>query len=418
MSSAEGSEPYALACRQLRETIDRLGLDGDFYNRLRAPVRALEVALPIRMDSGEVKTFRGWRVQHCLARGPAKGGLRYHPEVTLDEVKALSMWMTWKTAVVNVPFGGAKGGVACDPKEMSRDELERLTRRYTSAVLPILGPETDIPAPDVNTNEQVMAWIMDTYSANKGYTVPSVVTGKPIQLGGSRGRREATARGCLFAVLETLGILGISIDSCTVAVVGFGNVGYWAARLLGEAGAKIVAVADSKGGIYNPAGLDVEAVARTKRETSTVAEYPDGERLPSDAVYEVDCDILVPAALGGQINSRNASRIKARIIAEGANGPTTREADEILGDAGTFVIPDILANAGGVTVSYFEWVQGLQAYFWSEQEVNAKLKTHMGAAFHEVYALAEREKVDIRTAAYMLAVTRVAEALELRGLFP
>lgn len=418
MSPGNATGAYDLACRQLRGAIERLDLGEDMYNILAAPVRSLEVCLPVRMDNGAVKTFTGWRVQHCLARGPAKGGLRYHPAVQLDEITALAMWMTWKTAVVNVPFGGAKGGVACNPKEMSSAEIERLTRRYTAAVLPILGPETDIPAPDVGTNQQVMAWMMDTYSANKGYTVPSVVTGKPIEIGGSRGRRAATARGCLFAVLDAVDTLGLSIDSCTAAVVGFGNVGSCAARLLAEAGAKVVAVADSTGGAYNRSGLDVEAAAEAKRETGTVAACPSCERITSEETYEVECDILVPAALEGQITSANAARIKARIIAEGANGPTTTEADRILADAGKFIIPDILANAGGVTVSYFEWVQGLQAYFWTEKEVNERLHRQLHGAFCEVHHLSVAENVDMRTAAYMLAVDRVAQAIKLRGIFP
>jgi len=410
--------PVEVARQQLKIVCERLHCADGMYERLAYPARSLEVSVPVRLDSGKIETYCAWRVQHSFARGPAKGGIRYHPAVTSDEVKALAMWMTWKTAVVGVPFGGGKGGVRCDPKKMSRGEIERLTRRYTNEILPIIGPETDVPAPDVGTDAQVMAWIMDTYSTSRGHTVPSVVTGKPVEIGGSLGRREATAQGCVYTILSALDALGRSITNARVAVVGFGNVGYWTARLLKAAGARIVGLADSQGGIVRQSGLDVEKVLAAKQAGHSVKDYREADKVTSQDVYEADCDILVPAALENQITTVNAGRIKAALIAEGANGPTTPEAESILLDRGVFVIPDILANAGGVTVSYFEWVQGLQEYFWSEREVNEKLKHHMDRAFAEVHKLSKRENIDMRTSAYMLAVGRVAKAMELRGLFP
>ncbi len=415
---AATTNPYESACRQLARTCERLGLDDGVCERLTLPERSIEVALPVRMDDGCVRTFVGWRVQHSTIRGPAKGGVRYHPGVCVDEVKALAMWMTWKCAVIGVPFGGGKGGICCEPKGMTRGEIERLTRRYTNAILPILGPDVDIPAPDVNTDAQVMAWIMDTYSMNRGHPVPSVVTGKPVEIGGSLGRRDATAQGCMYTILDAMEVLDKDIAGARAAVVGFGNVGWGTARLLERAGAKVVAVADSRGGIVNRDGLDVAKVLEAKRESGSVAGYSEGDEVANTDVYEIDCDILVPAALENQITAENAGRIRAYLVAEGANGPTTEEAGEILEDKGVFIIPDILANAGGVTVSYFEWVQGLQSYFWTESEVNERLESHMNRAFHEVYDLAQHEDIDMRLAAYMLAVGRVAKAMELRGLFP
>lgn len=353
-----------------------------------------------------------------MDRGPAKGGIRYHPDVTLDEVKALAMWMTWKCAVVNIPFGGAKGAVVCNPKEMSKGELERLTRRYTTELMIFLGPEKDIPAPDVYTDSQTMAWIMDTYSMNVGYSVPSVVTGKPLSIGGSRGREEATGRGVVLTILEAIKELGIPKEGATVAVQGFGNVGGTAVRLLCREGFKVVAVSDSHGGTYNSHGLDVDALSEHKREAGTVVGFPGGEDITNEELLALKCDVLVPAALENQITEENADNVQAKILAEGANGPTTPEADLILYDKGVFVIPDILANAGGVTVSYFEWVQSIQEFFWSEDEVNARLKDIMVRSFHEVYDVHREEKVDMRLAAYMLAVGRVAEAFHTRGLYP
>jgi glutamate dehydrogenase/leucine dehydrogenase len=410
--------PVEAAREQLRAVCERLGLADGMYERLAYPARSLEVSVPVRLDSGHVETYRAWRVQHSFARGPAKGGIRYHPAVTADEVKALAMWMTWKTAVVAVPFGGGKGGVCCDPKKMSQGEIERLTRRYTNEILPIIGPEIDVPAPDVGTDAQVMAWIMDTYSTARGHTVPSVVTGKPVEIGGSLGRREATAQGCVYTILSAMDALGRSVVDARVAVVGFGNVGYWTARLLKAAGARIVAVADSQGGIVRQSGLDVEKVLAAKEAGQSVIDYRDAEKVGSQDVYEANCDILVPAALENQITAANAPGIKATLIAEGANGPTTPEAESILRDRGVFVIPDILANAGGVTVSYFEWVQGLMNFFWKRDEVYSKLQEIMDAAFDDVHEMSVKHKVPMRQAAVGLAVGRVADAFQKRGLWP
>jgi len=415
---AESRNPWEIALSQLDRVAKRIGLDEEIHERLRHPRRILIVSFPVRMDDGRMRVFTGYRVHHSLDRGPAKGGIRYHPDVTLDEVKALAMWMTWKCAVVDIPFGGAKGGVVCDPKEMSRGELERLTRRYTTELMILLGPEKDIPAPDVYTDAQTMAWIMDTYSMNVGYSVPGVVTGKPLSIGGSRGREEATGRGVVLTILEAMKKLGMPKDEATVAIQGFGNVGGTVARLLYREGIRVVAVSDSRGGIYNPEGLDLEALFLHKREAGTVVGFPGGEDITNQELLTLKCDVLVPAALENQITEENADRVRARIVAEGANGPTTPEADAILYEKGVFLIPDILANAGGVTVSYFEWVQSLQAFFWSEQEVNIRLKDIMVRSFHEVYEIHRKERVDMRLAAYILAVGRVAEAFRTRGLYP
>ena len=410
--------PYEIAQRQFDNAAKYLDLKAGIKAKLRLPKRELSVHFPVKMDDGSIQMFTGHRVQHSLARGPAKGGIRYHPDVTLDEVRALAMWMTWKCAVVGIPYGGAKGGVVCNPKVMSERELERLTRRYTSEIVVFIGPESDIPAPDVNTDAQTMAWIMDTYSMTKGYSVPAVVTGKPVEIGGSLGRREATGRGVMFTTRDALKHLGMPIEGARVAVQGFGNVGGIGAQLLQELGCTIIAVSDSRGGIYNPKGLDIGDVIRHKAETGIVAGYPGTDRITNKELLGLDCEVLVPAALENEITEENADRIKARVISEGANGPTTPEADAILLDKGVFVVPDILANAGGVTVSYFEWVQGLQSFFWSEDEVNANLEKIMARAFDDVLAISQSRKVDMRIAAYILAIDRVSTATLLRGIYP
>jgi glutamate dehydrogenase (NAD(P)+) len=410
--------PWRMAQRQFDLAAERLNLDPGLRKVLREPRREFTVHFPVKMDDGTVELFTGWRVQHNLGRGPAKGGLRYHQDVTLDEVKALAMWMTWKCAVVGIPYGGGKGGVAVDPKKLSKRELEGLTRRFATELAVLIGPEKDIPAPDVNTNAQVMAWFMDTYSMHQGYTVPGVVTGKPISLGGSEGRNEATARGCVYTIVEAARHQGMDLRRTRVAVQGFGNAGSIAARLIVEEGSTVVAVSDSTGGIHKPDGLDVAKVIAWKGEHGTVQGFPGATDISNAQVLEVDCDILIPAALENQITERNAGRIKARLVAEAANGPTTPDADVILASNGVFMIPDILCNAGGVTVSYFEWVQDLNRDQWTETEVNEKLRTIMKKAFHETLAIAEREDCDMRTAAYLLAVERVANAMTMRGLYP
>lgn len=417
-AAAEELNPLAIARQQLDNVAQRLELNQQVYERLRYPRRILTVSIPTVMDDGSVQAFTGYRVQHNMFRGPVKGGIRYHPNVTLDEVTALSMWMTWKCALVDIPFGGAKGGVICNPKQMSQAELERMTRRFTSELMIIIGPDKDIPAPDVNTNAQVMAWILDTYSMNVGHQVPSVVTGKPISVGGSLGREEATGRGCMYTVMEAMKHLKMPLEGVRVAVQGFGNVGQIAVRLLQREGARIVAASDSQGGVHNPKGLDVAAMAAHKKEAGTIQSYPKGDAVTNEELLEVDCDVLIPAALENQITTRNADRIQAKIVAEGANGPTTPGADRILFDRGIFLVPDILANAGGVTVSYFEWVQGLMEYFWSEEEVNEKLERIMRKAFQSTLDVSVREKVDMRIAAYMLAVARTAEAGSTLGVYP
>ena len=409
---------WHVAQQQFDLAADRLNLDPGLRRVLREPRRELTVHFPVHMDDGSVKVFTGFRVQHNLGRGPAKGGIRYHQDVSIDEVKALAMWMTWKCAVVGIPYGGGKGGVIVDPKKLSMKELEGLSRRFFTEIEVLVGPERDIPAPDVNTTPQVMAWFMDTYSMHVGYTVPGVVTGKPISLGGSEGRNEATARGCVYTVVEAARHLGMDLKTSKTAVQGFGNAGAIAARLMVEEGSSVVAVSDSQGGIRNMAGLDVDRVLSWKQEHGTVKGFPGAENISNAEVLETECDVLIPAALENQITALNAAKIKAKIVAEAANGPTTPEADAILYDRGVFLIPDILCNAGGVTVSYFEWVQDLNRDHWTEVEVNAKLKTIMVQAFSEVLAQSEREKVNMRTGAYLNAVQRVADATALRGLYP
>jgi glutamate dehydrogenase (NAD(P)+) len=410
--------PWAVAQQQFDLAAERLNLDPGLRRVLREPRRELTVHFPVKMDDGSVQVFSGYRVQHNLGRGPAKGGIRYHQDVSLDEVKALAMWMTWKCAVVGIPYGGGKGGVIVDPKKLSQKELEALTRRFTTEIEVLIGPERDIPAPDVNTNAQIMAWMMDTYSMHQGYTVPGVVTGKPISLGGSEGRNEATARGTVYCIIEAARHQGIDLGKARVSIQGFGNAGSIAAKLISDEGSTVVAVSDSTGGIHNPDGLDIHRVIAWKKEHGTVQGFPGSTDITNADVLEVDCDILIPAALENQITARNAGNIKAKIIAEAANGPTTPEADQVLFKDWKFMIPDILCNAGGVTVSYFEWVQDLNRDHWSETVVNSKLKDIMVKAFQETLAIARRDQVDMRTAAYLLAVQRVADATSMRGLYP
>jgi glutamate dehydrogenase/leucine dehydrogenase len=414
----ENLNPYHIAIEQFNRAAVRLKLDSDLAEILRCPKRQLTVSVPIRMDDGSLKVFEGFRVQHNLARGPAKGGIRYHPRVTLDEVKALAMWMTWKCATVNIPYGGAKGGVVCDPKTMSVAEKERLTRRYTSEILPIIGPDRDIPAPDVYTDAQTMAWIMDTYSSTLGYSCLGVVTGKPVELGGTKGRHEATGRGVMYMIDEACRFLQIPLKGSRVAVQGFGNVGHIAAQMLFDKGAKIIGVSDSHGGVTSRTGINPYDLVKFKTKNGGVSGMPGTSDISNEELIETECDILVPAALENQITADNAGRVKARIVAEGANGPTTPAADEILFERSVYLVPDVLCNAGGVTVSYFEWVQDLQGFFWDEEQVNTQLERLMKKAFHDVNEMAVREKTDRRTAAYMLAVKRVAEATRVRGLFP
>jgi glutamate dehydrogenase (NAD(P)+) len=414
----ESLNPFEIAQRQFDAAAEKIGLDDGMREVLRNPKRQLIVSIPTLMDDGSVKVFEGFRVQHNIARGPAKGGIRYHPKVTLDEVKALASWMTWKCATVNIPYGGGKGGVTCDPKRMSRGELERMTRRYASEIAILIGPDRDIPAPDMYTDSQTMAWIMDTYSMTMGYSSLGVVTGKPIAMGGSAGRNEATARGTLFCIREACQVIRRPARGATVAVQGYGNAGAITARLLRDDGARVVAVSDSKGGAYSSRGLDLVAVDDHKAKTGSVTGLKGAERITNEELLEVKCDILVPAALENQITLKNAARVRARILAEAANGPTTPAADRVLKDHGVFVVPDILCNAGGVTVSYFEWAQNLQGFFWDEAQVNKELEKFMRRAFHEVHLTSKTHKTDMRTAAYILSVGRVAEATRLRGLFP
>jgi glutamate dehydrogenase (NAD(P)+) len=415
---APAINPWHVAQQQFDLAADRLKLDPGLRRVLREPRRELTVHFPVKMDDGSVQVFTGYRVQHNVGRGPAKGGIRYHQDVTLDEVKALAMWMTWKCAVVGIPFGGGKGGVVVDPKKLSRREVENLTRRFATEIEVLIGPERDIPAPDVNTNAQTMAWMMDTYSMHVGYTVPGVVTGKPISLGGSEGRNEATARGTVYCIVEAARHLNMNLKKANVVVQGFGNAGSIAAQLMVAEGATVIAVSDSAGGIHNSAGLDIGRVIGWKAEHGTVVGFPGAQAVTNADLLEIECDVLIPAALENQITSDNAGRIKTRIVAEAANGPTTPEADEILHRNGVFMIPDILCNAGGVTVSYFEWVQDLNRDHWSEKIVNEKLHEIMTRAFGETLATAGREQVDMRTAAYLLAVERVAGATSIRGLYP
>jgi len=415
----EKINPFEMARKQIDIAAKYLDLEPGLIGKLRNTKRELTVHFPIKMDDGTVKIFTGYRIQHNITRGPAKGGIRYHPDVDIDEVRALAMWMTWKSAVVNIPFGGAKGGIQCNPKEMSLSEIEHMTRRFIWEISIMLGPEQDIPAPDVNTNPQVMAWIMDTFSILKGYSVPGVVTGKPVELGGSLGRFEATGRGVVITSLEALKLLKKSIEGARVVIQGCGNVGGVAARHFSLLGAKVIAISDSKGGLYSEKGLDLERVLDCRvKYKCFVSEKKEDTEITNQELLELDCDILVPAALENQITEKNASRIKAKIIAEGANGPTTPEADEILNDKGVFVVPDILANAGGVTVSYFEWVQNLQELIWSEEEVLDRLTRIMQRSFKEVLDISLVKKIPMRTAALVLGIGRVAEATKLRGIYP
>jgi glutamate dehydrogenase/leucine dehydrogenase len=414
----EDLNPYRIAQIQFDLAAEYLKLDAGLRQILRTPKRVLEVSIPTKMDNGQVKVFTGYRVQHNVTRGPAKGGIRYHPSVTLDEVKALATWMTWKTATVNLPFGGGKGGVICDPKRMSKAELERMTRRYTSEILPIIGPDQDICAPDVYTDAQTMAWIMDTYSMTKGYSSMGVVTGKPVSIGGSEGRREATARGCFVVVEEACKTKKMSVRGASVAIQGFGNAGSLVAKIFAEKKARIVAISDSRGGVFNSRGIDPLKAMRYKDRSGTVVGMPGTSRISNDDLLTLKCDILVPAALESVITLNNVDQIKAKIVAEAANGPTTPHADEVLARKGILLLPDILANAGGVTASYFEWVQDLQSFFWSEQEVNSKLETVMRRAFLDVHESMRKHRTTMRTGAYVLAVGRVAEAALVRGLFP
>jgi glutamate dehydrogenase (NAD(P)+) len=416
--AAPAINAWEVAQHQFDLAAEHLNLDPGLRAVLREPRRELTVHFPVHMDDGTVKVFTGYRVQHNLGRGPAKGGIRYHQDVSLDEVRALAMWMTWKCAVVGIPYGGGKGGVTVDPKKLSKKELEGLSRRYFTEISVLIGPERDIPAPDVNTTPQIMAWFMDTYSMHAGYTVPGVVTGKPISLGGSEGRNEATARGCVFTIVDAAAHLGMDLTKATVAVQGFGNAGYIAAKLMTDEGSSVIAVSDTGGAIHKQAGLDVDKVLAWKKEHGTVVGFPGSTTITNGELLELPCDVLIPAAYENQITAQNAANVKAKIVAEAANGPTTPEADKILAAKGVFMIPDILANAGGVTVSYFEWVQDLNRDHWSEAVVNAKLKEIMDRSFAEVLAMAMLEKVDMRTAAYLVAVKRVADTTALRGLYP
>lgn len=443
---SKAPNPFKMALAQLDKAAEMLKLDQGIWECLRHPQRELTVNFPVKLDNGTIKVFTGYRVQYNNARGPYKGGVRYHPDVSLDEIRALAAWMTWKTAVMDIPYGGAKGGIICDPKNMSAPEIERMTRRFASEISIIIGPGKDIPAPDVYTNSQTMAWIMDTYSMCKGYSVLGSVTGKPIEIGGSLGRNEATGRGCMLTVREALKKLnykvispeiwmkkkqngmddetcvdqgtGHRIDGATVAIQGFGNVGSVAARILWKKGAKIIALSDSSGGIINKSGFNVADVISFKKKHGKLKDYPEAREITVEEIIKINCDVLIPAALGNQITEKNAMQIKAKIIAEGANGPITPEADRILHKRKIVVIPDILANAGGVTVSYFEWVQGLQSFFWSERDVNCRLRDLMIRAFNNVYNISKELNVDMRTGAYVLAVRKVADAIRIRGIYP
>ena len=411
--------PFETAKKQVDIVADLLGIDAGIREVLKHPKRELTVNFPVRMDDGSYRVYTGHRVQYNMARGPCKGGIRYHPQVSLDEVRALAAWMTWKCAVVNIPYGGAKGGVICDPKHMSKGELERLTRRYASEIAPIIGPEMDIPAPDVYTDSQTMAWIMDTYSAVKGYSVPGVVTGKPISLGGSEGRGEATGRGCAYTIREAAKDAGVRVKNGTVAVQGFGNAGSVCVNLLNdEQGAKIVAVSDSKGGILKADGLNPHAVEAHKQKTGSVVGFPGTKALSNEELLQTKVDVLIPAALENQITPKNADKIQAKIVAEAANGPTVPKADTVLFEKGITVLPDVLANAGGVTVSYFEWAQDIQGYFWGLDEVNSRLERIMVKSYADVHQVATERKVHNRTAAYVLAIQRVVDATKIRGIYP
>ena len=421
MVAAQAQEelnPFEIAKQQFDRAADLLDLDESMRHVLKNAKRQLIVSIPVKMDGGDVKVFEGYRVQHNIARGPAKGGIRFHPRVTLDEVKALASWMTWKCATVGIPYGGGKGGVICDPKSMSRNELERLTRRYAFEIAPVIGPDRDIPAPDVYTDEQTMAWIMDTISMVRGHTELGVVTGKPVALGGSQGRAEATARGCLYVLREACRVRGVSLSGARVVVHGFGNAGANIARMVAEEGAHVIAVADSRGAVVNENGIDVQAALRHKAETGVVNGLKGTTAAGRDEVLELDCDVLLPAGLENTITLENVGRVRTKIIGELANGPVTPGADRVLFDRGVFLLPDILANAGGVTVSYYEWVQDQYSFFWPEKQVNDTLEQTMRRAFEDVYATAQRHQTDMRTGAYILAVGRVAEATSVRGIFP
>lgn len=409
--------PFEAMSERFDRAAQLLGLDPDLYAVMRVPSREIKVYIPVKMDSGYIEVFEGYRVQHNFARGPAKGGIRYAPDVTLDEVKALSAWMTWKCAVVNVPFGGGKGGIICNPHQMSLGELERLTRRYTAELIDFIGPDKDVPAPDMNTNEQTMAWIMDTYSMHARHTVTAVVTGKPVPIGGSLGRREATGRGLMFTVNEAIKRFNLTPEKTSVVVQGSGNVGGLGASLMHEHGYKITGISDINGGIYNANGLDIPEVLKYLHANKTLEGYPEADAVSNSEILELECDVLAPCATENQISSENAARINCKILAEGANGPTTPKADKILYEKGIFVIPDILANAGGVTVSYFEWVQDRMGYFWSEDVVNQRLEEKMVASFNELSHFAELHNVETRTAAYMLAIDRVAYDTRMRGIY-
>ena len=417
LSLEQEKNPWLAAEARFDEAADRLHLDDGIRKVLKSPAKEITVHIPVQLDDGRLEVFTGYRVQHSIARGPGKGGIRFAPNVTLDEVRALASWMTWKCAVVNIPFGGAKGGVICDPNLMSDSELERLTRRYTAEIIDFLGPERDVPAPDVNTNERVMAWVMDTYSMHMRHTVTAVVTGKPMSLGGSRGRSEATGRGCMIVTLEALKSFGMDPASTRVVIQGFGNVGGMAARLMRRQGFQIICIIEYDGAVYNPQGLDIEALMQYRKETGSVVGFPGGEDMDPNAAMFLDCDVLLPAATENVITSENAAKLRCRILCEGANGPTTSAADQILMEKEIFVIPDILANAGGVTVSYFEWVQDRQGFFWNEQLVNTRLEEIMVRSFDDIVEYARKHAVNNRTAAYMVALDRVADAIRLRGIY-
>jgi glutamate dehydrogenase (NAD(P)+) len=418
MSTVEWHSPAnEMAVQQFNIAAAKLNLDANVAVRLRRPDRSLIVSVPIRMDDGRIRVFTGYRVQHNDVLGPFKGGVRYHPAVSLGEVSALAMWMTWKCSLVGLPLGGAKGGVTCDPAELSRQELQSMTRRYTAEILNFIGPDTDVPAPDMGTNEQVMAWIMDTYSQHKGHAVPEVVTGKPVDIGGTLGRRDATGRGVVYTIIEAAKHLGIDLSKCTAAVQGFGNVGSVVVKELANAGVKIIGVSDRTGGFYDSKGLPVDRLMELANNNHSLEGCPYGDKMTNADILELNCDILVPAALEMQITKENVGRLQCRILAEGANGPTTLEADRVIQERGIFLIPDILANAGGVVVSYFEWVQDLQNFFWTEEEVNKKLRDILTKAFHEVLSMSVLQKVDMRLAALMIGIDRVARAMLWRGLY-
>jgi glutamate dehydrogenase (NAD(P)+) len=417
LSREQETNPWLVAEARVDDAATRLGLDEGVCKVLKNPTREVTVYIPVQLDDGRLEVFTGYRVQHSISRGPGKGGVRFAPTVTLDEVRALASWMTWKCAVVNIPFGGAKGGVICDPAMLSDGELERITRRYTAQILDVIGPDIDVPAPDMNTNERTMAWIMDTYSMHKRHATTAVVTGKPMELGGSRGRREATGRGCMMVTLKALKKFGMAVEDTRVVIQGFGNVGGMAAKLMAARGFKIIGLIEYDGAVYNPRGLDIEALAQHRKDTGSINEFPGAEPIDKREAMFLECDVLLPAATENVITSENASRLRCRILCEGANGPTTPIGDEILADKKVFVIPDILANAGGVTVSYFEWVQDRQGFFWNEDLVNSRLEEIMLESFDFVTAYGERHKVDNRTAAYMLALDRVAMAMKLRGIY-